>query len=190
MKRHLFALLASLAVLAAVAAVAVASSHHGDRDRRENGHHRHHNRIEHFRAEHKSVFKARSSDAATVQSVHNHTLTIKLDNGAIVSGRVTRHTTLKCLAMDQSFVREDGGPRPSGGDRGDQGENNDQRDQTERDDQGDRDDVGDADDRDEHGARDNQDCRLALRTPGSKIRDATLRRTGTGAVWTRVDLDL
>jgi hypothetical protein len=211
MRRYLFALLTSLAMFVALAAVAVASSHQGDRDRRENRDHRHPNRVEHFRAEPRAALAARSSEAGTVKSFRHRILTIKLNDGATVSGRVTRHTTVKCPATNQSFVREDGGPRPSGGDRGDQGDNNDQRDQAERNDQGDRDDQRDEAERDDQGDRedqgdraerddpgdandrdadDAQNCRMALRTSGTKVRDATLRRTGAGAFWARVQLDV
>ena len=69
-----------------------------------------------------------------------------------------------------------------GGDRHDQGG-----------DRGDRNDDNDANDDNGNDANDNDNgglaCRMALRTPGTHVRDATLRLTGTGAVWDRVDLD-
>ena len=91
--------------------------------------------------------------------------------------------------MDDHFTRDDGGPGPSGnggGDRGDHG------------DQGDRNDANDNDANDDNGndANDNdnddnpQACAMALGTPGTHVRDATLVLTGAGAVWDRVDLDI
>jgi hypothetical protein len=129
-----------------------------------------------------------TTGSGTVQSFTNDVLTIKLNDGTTtVSGKITPDTEVECEAMDQDFVRQDGGPGPSG--RDDNGDNGDRGDQGDRgDDRGDRGDQGD--DRGDRGDdNDNQNCLTALQTAGTKVRDATLKVTGAGAIWDRVDLD-
>jgi hypothetical protein len=206
MRRYLFSLLSILALAAVVPAIALAHSgdHRGDRhdqrrDRLEirHRHHRRHHRVEHFR-EHAAKPGKAAADAGTVKSFQAGVLTIALTDGSTVSGRVNRHTEVECEAMGDHFTRDDGGPGPSGNGGGDQGDRGDQGD-----DRGDRNDANDANDanandaNDDNGndANDNDNdnpraCAVALRTPGTHVRDATLILTGTGAVWDHVDLDI
>jgi hypothetical protein len=192
MRRYLFAVLASLALIAAVPAESVARSHHRAR------HHRRHDRIEHFRPKHTVASNVVSPDVGTVQSFASNVLTIKLNDGSLVSGRVTPDTEVECMAMDLAFQRHDGGPSTSGGgndgqnggdngDNGDQGNRGDQGNLGDEGDQG-QGDQGDQGDRDD-AAEDNGTCLTALQTPGTKVREATLRLTGSGRIWDRIDLD-
>jgi hypothetical protein len=200
MRRYLFAPLLLLALAATIPAIALARSGEHRFDRHDRGRdrfelrHRHHrrHRVEHFRQPAAKPGQA-AADAGTIKSFQAGVLTIVLADGSTVSGRVNRDTEVECQAMDDHFTREDGGPGPSGnsgddrGDRGDQGN-----------DQGDRNDANDNDANDDNGndANDDNDnnpgqtCAMALRTPGTHIRDATLTLTGSGAVWNRVDLDI
>jgi hypothetical protein len=199
MRRYLFAPLLLLALAATIPAVALARS--GDRlDRHDRGrdrfelrhrHHRRHHRVEHFR-EHAAEPGQAAADAGTVKSFQAGVLTIALADGSTVSGRVNRDTEVQCEAMDDHFTREDGGSGPSGnsgddrGDRGDQADDrNDANDNDANDDNG-----NDANDNDDNNDNPGQTCAMALRTPGTHVRDATLTLTGSGAVWNRVDLDV
>jgi hypothetical protein len=96
-----------------------------------------------------------------------------------------------------------------GDDRGDQAGNNDQADDNNANDQADDNDANDQtddnnanDQADDNGVDDNDadddngvpagqpaSCAMALRTTGTHVRDATLRLTGSGPVWQRIDLD-
>ena len=202
MRRYLFSLLSILALAAVVPAIAFA--HSGDRrgDRHDQGrdrieirhrYHRRHDRVEHFR-DHAATPGRTAADAGTVKSFKAGVLTIALTDGSAVSGRVNRQTEIECQAMNDHFTRDDGGPGPSGNGGGDQGDH--RGDQGE--DRGDRGDRGDANDNDNDANDDNGNdandqrpgaCAMALRTPGTHVRDATLILTGAGAVWDRVDLD-
>jgi hypothetical protein len=186
MRRYLFAVLTILALLAALPAASVARSHdrgeghHRRADDRGERHHRRHDRIEHFRAHHAVVGNPTSQDIGTVQSFQGRILKIMLNDGSVVSGTVTRSTEIECAAMEQRFGRDDGGPGTSGGSGDDQrGDANDANDRG--------DDRGE--DNDPADENNNANCLMALRTPGTHVRDATLRLTGAGAFWQRVELD-
>lgn len=192
MRRYLFAVLSTLALAATLPAVAVAHDH--GRDRHDRGRdrfelrHRHHRRVEHFRAR-RAAAATTPADAGTVKSFKAGVLTIALNDGSTVSGIVNRRTEVACEAMDHRFRSDDGGPGPSGGGGGDRGDRHDQSDARGGDNDANDDNGNDANDND---ANDNQGptCAMALRTPGTHVRDATLILTGAGAVWDRVELDV
>jgi hypothetical protein len=191
MRRYLFAVLSTMALAATIPAVAVAHDHGRDRhDRgRDRGevvhrHHRGHRRLEHFR-NHAAPGMA-DADAGTVQSFKAGVLTIALTDGTSVSGIVNRGTEVQCEGMDNRFSSDDGGPGPSGQGGGDRGDRHDQGE-----DRGDRGDDNDANDDNGHDANDNDNpglaCTMALRTPGTNVRYATVWLTGAVAFWDGVD---
>jgi hypothetical protein len=186
----------------------------GDRHREHAGNRRHarhhrrrHDRVEHFRA-HGAQAGGQPADAGTIQSFKSgNVLTISLADGSTASGVVTKDTEVECQAMSTGFSRHDGGPGPSGGDNSGRGDGNDQGDdngdQAGDNDQGDDNGAAaDNDPGDDNGAAENDadddngapgqpasSCAMALRTPGTHVRDATLRLTASGPVWERVELD-
>jgi hypothetical protein len=194
MKRYLFAVLASLMVLVALPAASGARSHHErtHHARHHRAHRARHVRIEHFRSADRGpsgtssnpTTNPASEDAGTVQGFDsNHVLTLSLNNGSLVSGTVGPNTRIECRAMDEQFTRDDGGPGSgdqSGDQSGQQGDNGDR---------GDNNDNGDDNGEDNGEANDNQACQMALQTPGTHVRDATLSVTSAGATWTLVELD-
>ncbi|HEY2260386.1 MAG TPA: hypothetical protein VGH45_11765 [Solirubrobacteraceae bacterium] len=207
MRRYLFAVLTSLALLAVLPAGSMAGSHHRSHERGER-HHRRHDRIEHFRAHHRVAGHQMPQDIGTVQSFQNQILKLTLNDGSVVSGRFSRATRVECLAMDHGFRRDDGGPGPSGGsgddrnggDNGDRGDNpsaqgghdagddrGDDNNRANEDNDNDANDDNDADDANDN--QDNANCLMALQTPGTHVRDATLKLTSGGAFWQRIDLD-
>jgi hypothetical protein len=189
MRRYLFALLTSLAVLAAIPSASLAKDHpnrdrHARHDRREHArrHARLHNRLERFGTGQGGTTATpapTTSDAGTVQSFQNNVLVIKLNDGSTISGTIDRNTEVECEAMDENVGRDDGGPGSSGrgagrdgGDRhgGDNGGGDGNR--------GGDDDGG------------NANCLMALQTPGTAVRDASLSVSSAGSFWDRVDLDV
>src|ERR1700729_4558785 len=100
MRRYLFSLLSILALAAVIPAVAAAHGGGHQRDRNDRGrdrveirhrHHRRHDRVEHFRAQRATPGVA-ATDAGTVKSFTAGILTITLNDGTAVSGRVNRNT--------------------------------------------------------------------------------------------------
>jgi hypothetical protein len=175
MRRYLFAAFASLALIVALPAASVAREHHQNRDGHRDRIERHRGRrdhVEHFRrhgVRHERITPGQPGsreDIGTVQSFKDDMLVIQLNDGSTVSARVDRATEVECEAMNDSFLRDDGGPGPSGGDRNHGGDDN-----------GDGDDGG------------NANCLVALQTAGTGVRDATLSLTAAGAFWDHVDLD-
>jgi hypothetical protein len=194
MRRYLFAALLSAGLIAALPASSVAHAHRAERD--------HHGQRHHVRA-HTERFGARhhgtaahpsAQDAGKVASLQGHILAITLNDGSTVSGTVTPKTEVECRGMNDQFARQDrsrgasgrggdnGGPRGDDADRGDRGDVGDRGDDRGAD--VDRGDVGDRGD--DNG---NQNCSIALSTPGTAVRSAALRVSGVASVWEKVQLD-
>jgi hypothetical protein len=194
MRRYLFAALLSAGLIAALPASSVARSHRVERDHNGQPHHERAH-TERFGARHRGTAAHPSvQDAGKVTSLQGHILTITLTDGTTVSGTVTPKTEVECRGMNDQFARQDrsrgasgrggvnGGPRGDDGDRGDRGDVADRGD-----DRGDDVDRGDAGDRgDDNG---NQNCSIALSTPGTAVSSAALRVSGVGSVWEKVELD-
>jgi uncharacterized repeat protein (TIGR03803 family) len=176
MKKLLFTLFASVAVIALVPATALAR---GD-------HHRHH----HGRAHHSRVRHARfgsdqsqptgtgaAQDAGTVQSFDSGgKLTVLLNDGSTVTGRVTDATEMECETAEADQMNGESQRRGDEGDRSGSRDNGDN---------GDRGDNGD--DQGDEGAT----CSTADLMPGAVVREAELTiSSGSGAVWTKLELDL
>ena len=177
MRRTLFAVLVSAVALAIVPATVVARGHerrgHDRRDqKREHRHHhrRHHERVRHERLGHEPEFQGDAATAGTIKSFTGGVLTITLNDGSTVSGRVTDATRIKCEAPEPPEMQGD--DHGSGGDRGDQG---DDRGDDQGDDQGE--DQGEE-----------QACTTADLKPNAVVQDAELEISGTGSVWEEVEL--
>lgn len=176
MKKMLLMVIASGALIALVPATALAKGHH----------HRSHR---HARAHHRIFINGQGSPSSqgmagtapsprgTVVSFTNGVLTIKANDGNTASGRVTSATELKCEAPSSaSFRSHDRGRDGSGRDE-DRGDNNN----------GDHD-NGDNDNGDNDGDRANQMCSASNLIPGATVREAELRISSAGSVWSEVEL--
>jgi hypothetical protein len=112
-----------------------------------------------------------NENAGTVASFQNGILTIALNDGTMVSGRVTSNTEMECEAPESSSTmhRDD-----DGGSRGDQRENAGQAQENEDENAG-----------DEEGA---QNCSSASLQRGTVVREAELRISSGGSTWDKVEL--
>jgi hypothetical protein len=175
MRKTLFAAVASSVVLAVAPAVASARSHH------HRGHHgprRTHARLRdtHFGSgnDQRGAPNDGAQDAGTVASFSNGVLTLRLNDGSIVSGQVTDVTEIKCEAVearDMEHARHADGDHGGGSNRGEDNGDND----------GNNDDQGE----EEQGAA---MCSSADLVPGAVVRDAELTISGAGAIWREVEL--
>ena len=167
MRKVLYTLIASALVAALVPATALAHGHHG----RHHHHARFHHGIHHRQFGHSSAptTTAMSDNAGTVASFDGTKLMITLADGSTVSGTVNNDTEVECDAADTSsqtsFHRDD-----QGGDNSAPG------------DQGDVNDPGD-DDSGQMGS-----CDSSALTPGTIVHEASLKLSGAGAVWDKVEL--
>jgi len=204
MRRMIITAVTSAAL--AIPGVAVAS-HQGERQAREDHHGVHHHKRHHRHAHIVRFGAVASSGAAsttapaapavasdetagTIASFANGTLTITLNDGSTVSGKVTEGTEIECRSAMASAARDDG-----------QGDDNDQGDDRANDGQsssgpGDGEhggvsaDDGDDNDANDDGAQDEAEhCTTAALTPGAVVREAELRVNSAGAVWEKVELN-
>jgi hypothetical protein len=174
MRKLLLLVTASCAVLAFAPATALAHRHHH--------HRRHHARIHHrtFGSDlgTPTTSTASPQSAGKVQTFTNGVLTIALNDGTTVSGKVTPFTEIECQAaqptgMDRNF-----------GDSGDQSQSG--GDQSQGDDQGQGDDdQGDDDQGEQQGG--SQACMAAL-VQNAPVQEAELSVSSAGAVWRNIDL--
>jgi hypothetical protein len=171
MKRLTLTAFASALVVAIAPASALASHHHKRH---------HHKRVHHARVVHKRFGDVTtptspstpSSDAVgTVDSFTGGVLTIKLNDGSTVSGKVTPDTEIECEAAEnEAAMHADGDGGGGGGDN------------SGGDDNGRGDDNGNGDD--EQG----QSCSTTDLSSGMSVSGAELRITSAGAVWEKVRL--
>jgi hypothetical protein len=177
MRRAFLYTLASVAVIVAMPAVAMAHAHH---------HQRHHPRGHDARGHDKQfgTLKTRSGSPSgggtsippantavgTVASFDGTTLTITLNDGSSVIGKVTAGTEIECRGpgMVSRNDRRDGDPGDRGehGDRGENGDRGEHRDQ-----------------------RDEGNCMSSDLTPGTAVTGAELRITSAGSFWDKVELE-
>ena len=181
MRKLLVTVVASCALVAVVPATALAHGRH---------HARHHSRVHHknfgtdFNQSGSSTSGSSTSGstssgdtAGTVQSFTNGVLTILLNDGkTTVSGQVTNGTELECGAPDMSgssgWQGHDHGGDNSGGDNNGGGSQGD-------------DDQGQGDD---DNANNVQNCDTSALTPGTVVREASLRISSGGSSWDKVEL--
>lgn len=182
MRRVLFAIVASSVVLAIAPAAALAHSHH------HRGHHRAqrtHARVrdEHFGSWNDGNTAATGApNAGTVAGFNNGVLTLRLNDGSMVSGQVDGATEFQCEgapSQDMEHSRHADGDQGAGsggsgsGDGADNNENNDSNDNNDN--QG----------QDDQGAA---MCSTANLVPGTMVSDAELTISGAGGIWKEVDL--
>jgi hypothetical protein len=194
MKRFLFATVTTCALLALIPAAAMARHNHRP-------HHRAHARHARVRHEHFGTTSSSpssgntqgegsqsagsqspagtSSEAGTVQSFHNGSLTLMLRDGSTVTGQVTSATEMECEAADPNEDQdqdqaEDGDHARSGG-----GDHGDGRDHGAAYDQG-----------DDQGPNDDADAAPTCPMPaqGDTVREAELSISSSGAVWQKLEL--
>lgn len=170
MRKILFAAAASSIVLALAPATAFAHNHH------HRGHHRAHRthvrlRHEHFgsRNDANPAPSNSAQNAGMIASFSNGVLSLRLNDGSIVSGQVTGATEIKCEVAEPQEMEHS---RHADGDHG--GGNNG-GDDNNNDDRGE----------DEQGA---PMCSTATLAPGMVVRDAELTISGSGAIWKELEL--
>jgi hypothetical protein len=204
MRRMIITAVTSAAL--SIPGVAVAS-HQGERQARERHqgahHHKRHHRHAHLlrfgvAADNSAVSPSSPAPAAsasdetagTIASFANGTLTITLNDGSTVSGKVTEGTEIECRSAMASVARDDGqgddnGP---GDDRGDDGQSSSGPGDGEHGDVSGRDaDDNDADDEDAQDEAEH--CTSAALVAGAVVREAELRVSSAGAVWEKVELN-
>jgi hypothetical protein len=165
-RRLLLVAIASVTTLALVPGVALARRHHR---------HHHHSLIRHerFGADPSSPTTTPTTAGTVVSFTATPTggvLTIKLNDGTMVTGKVTPDTEIECQS---SQTMSDDIEGPSSGTE-DQGDNN----QTGDNDQGE-----DQDQNENEG----QACTTAL-TMNAVVQEAELTISGAGKVWTEIEL--
>ncbi|MGN6871069.1 MAG: hypothetical protein ACTHMY_21965 [Solirubrobacteraceae bacterium] len=165
MRKIVLSVVACCALAAIIPASALAHGSH---------HRRHHSRIHHRTFGHdwsqsgsSSTSTSSDQNAGTVTSFTGGVLTITLNSGQTVSGNVTGDTEIECQAAEMSDSLRSHDQGDGGGDNGfDQG-----------DDQGQGDDNGE-----------NANCSSADLTTGTVVHEASLRLSGAGATWDKVEL--
>lgn len=225
MRRILIATVATTALALPGAALAHAGEHQrGDEPQREHHGELHHARHHRHHQAHLLAFHAQAQPgtgavagegtspspapvtaerAGTIASFTNGTLTIALNDGSTVSGKVTPRTEIECHAAMASAADNGDRGRDEGDDRGNDNGNNDANDNDANDngsgpgpsgeqqgnvsgrdgrDDGDND-AGDddAEDRAEH-------CTQAALIPGASVREAVLSVQSPGASWVKLEL--
>lgn len=185
MRRLVLTAVTSALVMAVVPASALARHHH---------HKRQHKRVHHARVIHRrfgdvsttpTVPGSPPADAVgTVDSFMGGVLTIKLNDGSSVSGKVTSDTEVECEAAQSPTMHDDGDGGGGGGDdqSGDESGNGDHNASGGDDNAGGGDDNGQGDDENA------QNCTMANLSHGAFVRGAELRISSAGAVWDKVDL--
>jgi hypothetical protein len=186
MRKLVIATLAGLLALSATA-VAQARTHHATRHR--HGHH--HARVLHLRPAVKSNTGTPTpggETAGSVTSFEEGVLTITLNDGTKVMGKVTEDTEINCEQED-AMAHEDAIAHAAdhgdgGGHSWEDGSHGSENSPGDDNEQGD--DNGQGDDEGEHGEA--PGCGIASLTKGALVRDADLRLSSAGAVFEEIEL--
>ena len=126
---------------------------------------------------------ATGETAGTIASFTNGTLTITLNDGSSVSGKVTPATEIECRSATASAADHgDNGDNDGIGERGGPGSGDSQSGDGAGHDEGDRD-AGDDDAHDEA-----EHCSSTALVPGASVREAVLSVGGAGAFWVKLEL--
>jgi hypothetical protein len=195
MRRIFTTAIASSVLVLAVSGVAVAAATHHDGRHDHHAHHanRHRRSIQHAHAVKfgapvvpiaasgasapPASAPSPTSSAATIVSFTNGTLTIRLVDGSMVSGRVSEETEIACQPIGPQQSDSSGGPGPG--------------DDQARDDNDGRDDNDEKQDNEEARNDDNDNerrCTAAALLAGVVVREAELRVSGAGAVWEELEM--
>jgi len=200
MRRILIAAVATSALVVPAIAVAHGSErsttteHHGARHaERHHRRHHHHARLIAFHAQAPATTTPSTGTGATpptpvtagragtVASFTDGTLTITLNDGSTVSGKVTLGTEIECTSTMASAADNDNRWGSDGSNSG-PGSGEDQRgDSSGRD--GRDDDAGDDDAHDEA-----EHCSPSVLVPGASVREALLSVGSAGAFWVKLEL--
>jgi hypothetical protein len=183
---------ATVSLAAPSAALAHKGEHHraGERHHHHRGHHRH----AHVLAFHAQAPASANSGttspgsapatgdkAGTIASFTGGVLTITLNDGSTVSGKVTERTEIECSAPSMSasaadFSGHDGGDEGGFDDRGNDGSG--ESGPSGHDDNG----------QDDNGQDAAKHCTSAALVPGASVKEAFLSVGGEGATWVKVEL--
>jgi hypothetical protein len=202
MRRMLFTAVAATAL--AIPGVALAS--HQSEHQARGAHHRVHRERHHTRA-HVLRFGAVSSSsgaagagtvapapaattaeetAGTIAAFSNGTLTIALNDGSSVSGKVTESTTIECQAAIASAASDGGQGEHGEGGRSDDGGHDGEAAPGAGGQAQDEDRNDDGNDEGPQEAGDH--CTTAALLPGAVVREAELSLSSAGGVWQKVEL--
>ncbi len=204
MRRVAFTVFATMLIAGAVPAAALAHHHH-------HHHFKHHARFRRFGDQGTAPTSTSSSDnAGTVQSFTNGVLTITLNDGSTVTGKVTDATELECTSTQQAQTTHDSGDPGSGGSdqssggsdqtSGGSDQSSGGSDQTSggsdqssggsdqssggSDQSSGGSDQGD----DDQGEDQSSSCTTSSLTQGAVVHEASLRIDSNGATWEKVEL--
>jgi hypothetical protein len=192
MRRFLFTAVASAALIAVAPGAALARSHHQRSHHRSQS--RHHRTVRQLRfgldgSSSTSASPTPETTAGRVVSFTGGVLTIKLNDGTMVKGQVSRATGLECEAANStSTIQTDRRSHDGGG--GDQGGGSDdqtngkagQGDEAEGNDQAEQGDQGDIE------AEGETACPMTALSPNAVVHEADLRISSAGAVWDKIEL--
>jgi hypothetical protein len=191
MRRMIITAVATVSLAAPSAALA----HNGGRHHHHHGARHHHAHVLAFHAQAPAGSTSTgttspsspSDSAGTIASFTNGVLTITLNDGSTVSGKVTERTEIECPAPSASaagFSGHDGGDDNGFDDNGHDGSGesgpSDGR-------------SGDCPGQDDNGQDDNgqdaaEHCTSAALVPGASVKEAFLSVGGDGATWVKVEL--
>jgi len=188
---------ASACALGLVAPATAMARHHGHRHGTQTRHHKrhaHHSRVLHFGSPAASQLSSSgaapnptpatpspASTAGTVASFAGGVLTIKLNDGSTVSGKVTDQTRLRCEgAENRAEVGEDENDGDDGARASESDRSGRQAEDTQTEDRHGDDEAGED--------RAGESCTTAALVPGAVVREAELEVDSAGAVWEEVEL--
>jgi hypothetical protein len=189
MRRMIMTAVASVSL----AAPGVALAHTGEHRRAGERHHHHHHHRGHHRQAHVLAFHAQApasstsptgstgpttpaseDKAGTIASFTGGVLTITLNDGSTVSGKVTERTEIECPAPPSASAAD-----LSGRDGGESGSSDDGPGESSGDD-----DNGN----DDNGNEVAEHCTSAALVPGASVKEALLSVGGEGATWLKLEL--
>lgn len=194
MRRMIMTAVATVSLAAPSAALAHNGEHHRAGER-----HHHHHRGRHHHA-HVLAFHAQApassnsattspsstpatdDTAGTIASFTGGVLTITLNDGSTVSGKVTERTEIECAAPSASaadFSRHEGGDEGGFDDRGNDGSGQSGPADGEH---------GDCPGHDDNGHDAAERCTSAALVPGASVKEAFLSVSREGSTWVKVEL--
>jgi len=195
MRRMIMTAVATVSLAAPSAALAHNGEHHraGERHHHHRGHHRHaHVLAFHAQAPASSTSgtsspspttPASDDKAGTIASFTNGVLTITLNDGSTVSGKVTERTEIECPAPPSATAADvsghDGSDEDGFDDRGNDGSGESGRSDDRH---------GDCPGHDDNGQDAAEHCTSAALVPGASVKEAFLRVSSDGATWVKVEL--
>jgi hypothetical protein len=199
MRRMIITAVATVSLAAPSAALAHNGEHHraGERQHHHRGHHRHAHVLAFHAQAPTSPTSGTSSPspttpasedkAGTIASFTGGVLTITLNDGSTVSGKVTERTEIECPAPPSATAADVSGR--DGGDngfdeRGDRVGGNEGSVESSSSDDG----PGDSSGHDDNGNDAAEHCTSTALVPGASVKEAFLSVSSDGATWVKVEL--